>query len=95
MNEFHSQGRYTMTLINIYTARWIILRSVYYVNSLYYNLHLILSLAVESEVNTLTETSLAGVPFNTLTTALTLLAFSFTKYSVMLNPIKTPERGNK
>ena len=49
--------------------------------------------AVASEVNTLTETSLARVPFSTLTTALTLPAPSLTEYSVMLKPIVIPKNG--
>ena len=44
-------------------------------------------------MNTLTETSLARVPLNTLTTAVTLPAFSLTEYSVMLKPIATPVNG--
>ena len=50
-------------------------------------------IAVASEVNTLTETSLARVPFSTLTIALTLPASSFTEYAVMLKPIVTPIVG--
>ena len=49
--------------------------------------------AESSEVNTLTETPLARVPFNTLTVALTLPALSLTEYSVMLKPTVTPKRG--
>ena len=43
-------------------------------------------------MNTLTQTSLARVPLNTLTTALTLPTPSLTEYSVMLKPIVTPEK---
>ena len=50
-------------------------------------------IAVSSEVNTLTETSLARVPFSTLTVALTLPASSLTEYPVMLKPIVTPKEG--
>ena len=50
-------------------------------------------IAVTSEVNTLTETSLARVPFSTLTIALTLPAPSFTEYAGMLKPIVTPIEG--
>ena len=50
-------------------------------------------IAVASEVNTLTETSLARVPFSTLTVALMLPAPSLTEYAVMLKPIVTPIEG--
>ena len=52
-------------------------------------------IAESSEVNTLTDTFLASVPFSTLTIALTLPASSPTEYAVMLKPIVTPIEETK
>ena len=66
---------------------------MYYVNSLLCSLHLFFLPAESADVNTLTETSLARVPFSTYTVALTLPSSSLTEYSVMLKPIVTPKKG--
>ena len=82
-----------MALINRYTDGYPLICLLYYVNSLSSNFYLFLPPAESADVNTLTETSLARVPFSTLTIALTLPASSLTEYSVMLKPIVTPKKG--
>ena len=80
---------------NYATYQYIIHCCIAIINESITNSHPPAELAVASEVNTVTKTFLARVPFSILTVVSTLPAPSFTEYVVWLNPIVTPKQRVK